>query len=137
MKKQIKIKVRRLGALIKGMQALDELRVPDDTLTIQVAQNILIVQDAIDSWVSKEEEIKKSVIDKHQNPIVTAGEQIKLNPDAEIRSQMVALGNSDQEFELYPISAPKLFSGEVKPVPGMLAAIMPVLEDLEEVKIVE
>lgn len=137
MKKTIKLKVRRLGSLIKGLQALDELRIPDNKLSIQVAQNILVVQDVIDGWVSQEEKIKQDVIAGHQTPIVTEREQVKLNPDAEIRAKMVALGNSDQELELYLISAPKLFSGEVKPVPGMLASIMPLLEDLDQVETLE
>jgi hypothetical protein len=133
-KKQVKLKVRRLGSLAKGLQSLNDLKIPNVKFTLEVADTINVVQEVIEGYVAQEEEIKKDVVERAQNPVVTATEQVKLNPDAEIRSKMIEIGNQDIVLDVYEIDATLLFQGETKPVPGAVAALLPLLVNVDKVE---
>ncbi len=132
MKTKIKVKVRRLGDLARGHVAIDGLKLKDPHLLIEIAENITTLQEEIDKHVLIEEQIKKEVVEGHSNPIVTKSPQLKLTPEAEIRSRLIEVANQDIEIELHTIGAPRLFEG-APPTPGMLAALMPVLRGLDKV----
>ena len=135
--KQIKLKVRRLGSLLKAHQGIDQLGIQSNAIVVDVAENLLKIQDVIDSFILKEEEIKRDVIERAGVKIATPDQQVKMSPEAEIRNKIVTMSNEDVELSLNEISAPALFAGETKPVPGMIAALMPVLKDLENVPLDE
>jgi len=132
-KVNIKIKARRLGALLRGHQELDTLGLEDRKAILQAAGNLTKIQDVVDGFILREEGIKKDVVDKAQNRIETPGQKVQMAPDAEIRQQVVAMGNEDIELELSTISAQALFSGRKSPPPGQVAALTPVLVGLDEV----
>ena len=132
-KVNIKIKARRLGALLRGHQELDTLGLEDRKAILQAAGNLTKIQDVVDGFILREEGIKRDVVDKAQNRIETPGQKVQMAPDAEIRQQVVAMGNEDIELELSTISAQALFSGRKSPPPGQVAALTPVLVGLDEV----
>ena len=134
---KIKIRVGRLGSLLRGLQGIDSLGVKDNKVIIDVAGNLVKVQNAIDVYLAREEQIKRDVVDKAQVNLATPNQQARLTPEAEIRSQVVAMSNEQVELDLVKIDAPALFEGEAKPQPGMVAALMPVLSNLEEVPLTE
>lgn len=135
--KTTEVRVGRLGALLKGLHGIDTLGVSDNAVILNCAENILKVQDQIDVFVAREEKIKRDVIESAQVNLATPTQQAKLSPDAQIRQQIVEMTNERVSLELRPISAPALFKGENKPQPGMIAALMPVLSDLDEVPLTE
>lgn len=135
--KTVVVKVRRISSLLKGHQGIDNLGLGDAKLTIAVAENVLKIQDVADQLILEQEKIQEEVIGKHQTNLATPNQQVKLNPEAEIRNRLVNRGNEDVELYLNEIPAPALFEGESKPVPGLIAALMPVLSDLDKVSLSE